>query len=58
MASITHPTESLFVPAWLISVGTILINITQYGTTMGKTGEWLLDTMFVSIISQCLPFLC
>jgi tellurite resistance protein TehA-like permease len=30
-ASITHPTESLFVPAWLISLGTILINITQYG---------------------------
>ncbi len=47
IASITHPTESLFVPAWLISFGTILINITQYGTTASKTGPWLLDVMFV-----------
>lgn len=52
-ASITHPTESLFVPAWLISVGTILINITQYGTTVGKTGAWLLDTMFVLFWVYC-----
>jgi tellurite resistance protein TehA-like permease len=52
-ASITHPTESLFVPAWLISLGTILINITQYGTTFGKTGPWLLDTMFVLFWVDC-----
>lgn len=45
--SIIHPTETLFVPAWLVSFGIILMNITQYGTTPGKTGEWLIDTMFV-----------
>ena len=43
-ASITHPTESLFVPASLISLGTILITITEYGLATGKTGPWLLDT--------------
>jgi tellurite resistance protein TehA-like permease len=32
MASILHPTESLFIPAFVISIGTILINITEYGT--------------------------
>lgn len=53
LASITHPTESLFVPAWLISLGTILINITQYGTTWGKTGTWLLDTMTVLFWVYC-----
>ncbi|RMZ13736.1 hypothetical protein D0864_00368 [Hortaea werneckii] len=45
LASILHPTESLFVPAWLISVGTILITITEYGTSDGKTGPWLFQTM-------------
>lgn len=45
-SSIVHPTETLFVPAWLISLGTIFVNITQYGTTPGKTGSWLLDTMY------------
>ena len=46
-ASIIHPTETLFVPAWIVSLGTILLNITQYGTTPGKTGSWLIDTMYV-----------
>lgn len=45
--SLIHPTETMFVPAWLVSFGIILMNITQYGTTPGKTGGWLLDTMFV-----------
>ena len=53
MASILHPTESLFVPAWLISLGTILINVTQYGTTSGKTGEWLHSTMFILFWFYC-----
>ena len=53
LASITHPTESLFVPAWLISLGTILINIHLYGTTYGKTGPWLLDTMYVLFWAYC-----
>jgi hypothetical protein len=38
-ASFLHPTESLFIPAAVISFGTILINISQYG--VGKTGDWL-----------------
>lgn len=38
-ASFLHPTESLFVPASVVSFGTILINISQYGP--GHTGPWL-----------------
>ncbi len=39
MASILHPTERLFLPAAVVSFGTILINISQYG--LHKTGDWL-----------------
>ena len=39
--SLLHPTESLFIPASVISLGTILLNITEYGLTEGKTGSWL-----------------
>jgi hypothetical protein len=52
-ASILHPTESLFIPAWLISVGTILLNITEYGTADGKTGEWLVHTMSILFWVYC-----
>ena len=38
-ASFLHPTESLFVPASIVSFGTILINISQYGPD--HTGFWL-----------------
>ncbi|KAE8144488.1 C4-dicarboxylate/malic acid transporter [Aspergillus avenaceus] len=38
-ASFLHPTESLFVPASLVSFGTILINVSQYGPD--NTGHWL-----------------
>lgn len=38
-ASFLHPTESLFVPASIVSFGTILINISQYGPE--NTGPWL-----------------
>lgn len=38
-ASFLHPTESLFVPASVVSFGTILINVSQYGA--GSTGDWL-----------------
>ena len=37
--SFTHPTESLFVPAFAVSFGTILINIVEYG--FGEVGSWL-----------------
>ena len=53
LASILHPTESLFVPAWLISVGTILITITEYGTSDGKTGPWLFQTMRILFWIYC-----
>jgi len=44
-ASCLHPTESLFVPATVVSFGTILINISQYGPA--RTGPWLLDVVRV-----------
>ena len=52
-SSFTHPTESLFVPASIVSVGTILLNVTEYGTTLGRTGEWLLDTMRILFWVYC-----
>ncbi|KAL3420542.1 c4-dicarboxylate transporter malic acid transporter [Phlyctema vagabunda] len=42
-ASFTRPKESLFVPASVVSAGTILINICQYG--IPNTGVWLQTTM-------------
>lgn len=43
--SLTHPTESLFVPAFLVSFGTICITIVEYGAD--RAGEWLTDTVLV-----------
>ena len=34
-----HPSERLFMPAAVVSFGTILINISQYG--LSKSGPWL-----------------
>ena len=42
-ASFLHPTESLFVPACVVSFGTILINISQYGPE--NTGPWLMEAV-------------
>ncbi len=42
--SFTHPTESLFVPASVVSFGTILINIAQYG--IDDAGSWLSDAVY------------
>jgi tellurite resistance protein TehA-like permease len=44
-SSFTHPTESLFVPAFAVSFGTILINIVEYG--FGKVGNWLNEAVVV-----------
>ncbi|KAJ5550946.1 C4-dicarboxylate/malic acid transporter, partial [Penicillium sp. DV-2018c] len=44
-ASFLHPTESLFVPASLISAEAIMINIIQYG--LDHTGPWLTDTISI-----------
>jgi tellurite resistance protein TehA-like permease len=46
-ASFLHPTESLFIPAVMISIATKLINIAEYGLVDGKTGLWLIKTMIV-----------
>lgn len=53
VSSLTHPSESLFVPASVISLGTILLNITEYGASEGKTGPWLSDVMFVLFWIYC-----
>lgn len=45
MASILHPTERLFIPAAVVSFGTILLNISQYGP--GHAGHWLDDTVTI-----------
>ncbi|KAF2718140.1 hypothetical protein K431DRAFT_275313 [Polychaeton citri CBS 116435] len=52
-SSIVHPTECLFVPASIISLGTILINISQYGVSEGKTGYWLVKTMIILFWIYC-----
>ncbi|KIW20029.1 hypothetical protein PV08_00604 [Exophiala spinifera] len=50
-ASLTHPTESLFVPAFAVSFGTILINIVEYGA--GEVGAWLHRTVVVLFWIDC-----
>ncbi|KAL4888552.1 C4-dicarboxylate/malic acid transporter [Aspergillus ambiguus] len=42
-ASLLHPTESLFVPASVVSFGTILINISQYGPSHNM--PWLAEAV-------------
>ena len=44
-ASILHPTERLFIPAAVVSFGTILLNISQYGPN--RAGHWLNDAVAV-----------
>ncbi|KAL1311368.1 hypothetical protein AAFC00_001538 [Neodothiora populina] len=59
--SLRHPTESLFVPAAVISIGTILTNISEYGYHHGATGAWLKSVMIVLFWVYCgvaLTFTC
>ena len=44
-ASFLHPTERLFIPAAVVSFGTILLNISQYGPD--RAGHWLNDAVAV-----------
>ncbi|KAL6718490.1 hypothetical protein ACLMJK_004581 [Lecanora helva] len=44
-ASILHPTERLFIPAAVVSFGTILLNISQYGPS--RSGHWLNETVAI-----------
>ncbi|ORY17762.1 voltage-dependent anion channel-domain-containing protein [Clohesyomyces aquaticus] len=55
-ASFLHPTESLFIPAAVISFGTILINISQYGVDF--TGYWLEQTMIIMYWIDCGLAIC
>ncbi|KAJ9609596.1 hypothetical protein H2200_005923 [Cladophialophora chaetospira] len=50
-ASFTHPTESLFAPAFAVSFGTILINIVEYGS--GSVGPWLTHVVLVLYWFDC-----
>ncbi|OJD39920.1 c4-dicarboxylate malic acid transporter [Diplodia corticola] len=50
-ASFLHPTECLFIPASVISFGTVLLNISQYG--VDYTGTWLEDAMVVLFWLYC-----
>lgn len=50
-ASFTHPTESLFVPAFAVSFGTILINVVQYG--FGRVGAWLNRAVLILFWFDC-----
>ncbi|KAI4139816.1 MAG: hypothetical protein LQ341_004072 [Variospora aurantia] len=43
--SYMHPTERLFLPASVVSFGTVLINISQYGLT--RAGPWLSRAVLV-----------
>ncbi|EDU51466.1 TehA Tellurite resistance protein [Pyrenophora tritici-repentis] len=52
-ASFLHPTESLFIPAALVSFGIILINVSQYGVDMAGVGEWLEKCMVVLFYMDC-----
>ena len=45
-ASILHPTERLFLPASVVSFGTVLLNISQYGPSHGP-GHWLNDAVAI-----------
>lgn len=40
-----HPSERLFLPASVVSFGTLLINISQYG--LAKAGPWLSRAVLV-----------
>ncbi len=44
-ASFMHPSERLFMPAAVVSFGTILINISQYGVS--RAGPWLSRAVLV-----------
>lgn len=52
-ASFLHPTESLFIPAAIVSFGIILINISQYGVGHAGVGRWLEQCMIVLFWLDC-----
>ncbi|KAM0132795.1 hypothetical protein ACHAO1_006540 [Botrytis cinerea] len=49
--SFLSPSESLYIPACMISVGTVLVTMCQYG--IPKTGLWFQTTMQVCFWAYC-----
>lgn len=45
--SFVTPGESIFIPASVLSLATILITAAQYGCRQGKTGPWFVTTMII-----------
>jgi hypothetical protein len=52
-ASFLHPTESLFIPAAIVSFGIIMMNISQYGVGMVGPSRWLQHVMIVLFWVDC-----
>lgn len=52
-ASFLHPTESLFIPAAIVSFGIIMMNISQYGVGMMGEKRWLQHVMIVLFWVDC-----
>lgn len=52
-ASFLHPTESLFIPAAIVSFGIIMMNVSQYGVGMAGNTRWLQHTMIVLFWVDC-----
>jgi hypothetical protein len=52
-ASFLHPTESLFIPAAIVSFGIILINVSQYGVDTTGGRKWLEQCMIVLFWMDC-----
>lgn len=52
-ASFLHPTESLFIPAAIVSFGIIMMNVSQYGVGMVGEQRWLQHVMIVLFWVDC-----
>ncbi|KAF1830700.1 hypothetical protein BDW02DRAFT_572764 [Decorospora gaudefroyi] len=57
-ASFLHPTESLFIPAAIVSFGIIFINISQYGVNEAGVGPWLQQVMIGLFWMDCGLAIC
>ncbi len=52
-ASFLHPTESLFIPAAIVSFGIVMMNVSQYGVGMVGESRWLEKCMVVLFWVDC-----
>jgi tellurite resistance protein TehA-like permease len=51
-ASFHHPTEGLFLPSAILSAGTILIGMSEYG--FPKTGYWFNTAIYITYWIYCI----